>query len=117
MSAVHAYGEALVSKRVPYGVEKHVAACDSMDVQSHSHAVCDAVQSWRGSGEGSAGAESPTCRSSGLLVALGSAPHPAAFPECSERARQGGHGTSQPLRAVRMTVIISDNLLQELSTL
>lgn len=80
VSAVHAYGEALVSECVPYGVEKHIAACDGTDVQSHSRAVCDAVQSWRGSGEGSVGAECPMCRSSGLPVTLGGAPHLAAFP-------------------------------------
>lgn len=79
MSAVHAYGEAQVSECVPYGAEKHIAACDGMDVQSHSRAVYDAAQSWRGSGEGSAGAEGPTCRSSGPLVAFGSTPHPAGF--------------------------------------
>lgn len=78
--ALHAYSEALVSECVPYGVEKHIAACDGTDVQSHSHVVCDAARSWRGSGEGSVGAEGPMCRSTALLVALGSAPHPAAFP-------------------------------------
>jgi len=78
--AVHAYSEALVSECVPYGVEKHTAACDGMDVKSHGRAVCDAVRSWRGSREGIAGAEGPTCRSSHPPVTLGSAPHLAAFP-------------------------------------
>lgn len=79
VSAAHAYGEALVSQRVPYGEEKHGATCDGMDVQSHSRAVCDTMWNWRGSREGNACAESPMCRSTGPTVTLGSAPYPAAF--------------------------------------
>lgn len=93
VSAAHAYGEASVSECVPYGVGKHRATCDGVDVQSHSRAVCDAVWNWRGSREGNECAEGPTCRSTGPMVTSGSAPYPAVFLSAQ---REPGRGDTAP---------------------